>query len=145
MLFFTRIKQVTVQYMSLWIRWIKLWNCMSHQLWRSWKFVFPLNLSYPDHFITLVEFAATKQVQKLKFDFCIPSAPNPTESSYDPFYDGFLASPGAIRLYWLRDLCLRGVNVSDNVISYQVLILQLSVYWTSIYYWFLSPSQIWSF
>ena len=33
----------------------------------------------------MVEFAAIKQVQKLKLDFCITSAPNPNDLSYDVF------------------------------------------------------------
>ena len=61
----------------------------------------------------MVEFAARKQVEKLKLDIGVKLPIHDAE----PSYQGFLASQGSTttstRLYWLRDLYLSGVNVDD--------------------------------
>ncbi|KAF3436054.1 hypothetical protein FNV43_RR23146 [Rhamnella rubrinervis] len=74
---------------------------------------YPLHSKYSQGMNKWVEFAAKKQVKKLILDFCIRN------ESIDrvPFYDGgFLASSGSIKFHKLRDLYLRGVDVTDNVI-----------------------------
>ena len=63
----------------------------------------------------MVEFAARKQVKKLKLDIGVKLPIHDAE----PSYQGFLASQGSstttsTRLYWLRDLYLSGVNVDDE-------------------------------
>ncbi|KAF3437929.1 hypothetical protein FNV43_RR20685 [Rhamnella rubrinervis] len=78
---------------------------------------FPLNSNYSDHISKWVEFAARKQVKKLKLDLGVKLPVHDNESSYE----GFLASQGSTtsstRLYWLTDLYLRGVDVDDEAME----------------------------
>lgn len=72
---------------------------------------FPFNSMNSEDIDRWVEFAAEKQVKKLKFDFGIKI------HHTDQSYEGFLASQGTgRRLNSLRDLYLRGVNVDPKVI-----------------------------
>ena len=65
----------------------------------------------------MVEFSARKQVKRLKLDIGVKLPIHDAE----PSYQGFLASQGSTttstRLYWLRDLYLRGVNVDDEAME----------------------------
>ncbi|KAF3436712.1 hypothetical protein FNV43_RR19459 [Rhamnella rubrinervis] len=73
---------------------------------------FPLDSNYSHDIDRWVEYAARKQVKKLELDFCMKSRACTVLS-----YRNFLASPAASRLYWLKDLYLRGINVYDGVIE----------------------------
>lgn len=71
---------------------------------------FPFNSMNSEDIDRWVEFAAEKQVKKLKFDFGIKI------HHTDRSYEGFLASQGIGRRFnSLRDLYLRGVNVDPKV------------------------------
>ncbi|KAF3436049.1 hypothetical protein FNV43_RR23141 [Rhamnella rubrinervis] len=74
---------------------------------------YPLHSKYSQDINKWVEFAAKKQVKKLALNFCIRYQSTDKEPSYDC---DFLTSSGGIKFHKLRDLHLKGVDVTDNVI-----------------------------
>ncbi|KAF3435756.1 hypothetical protein FNV43_RR22848 [Rhamnella rubrinervis] len=73
---------------------------------------FPFNSKNSKDIDRWVEFAAEKQVKKLKLDFSVKVCHD------DDSYNGFLASQESNKgLYRLRDLYLRGVDVVDKAMS----------------------------
>ncbi|KAF3437394.1 hypothetical protein FNV43_RR20147 [Rhamnella rubrinervis] len=78
----------------------------------------PLDSLYSDDIDKWVEFSSEKQVKKLKLDFDVEDMRSFLFRMKDiTSYYCFLAPPSAIRLYWLKDLYLSGVNVVDKAIE----------------------------
>ncbi|KAF3436814.1 hypothetical protein FNV43_RR19567 [Rhamnella rubrinervis] len=111
-----RMSLVSRRWKNLWLKVPKVEFCYGHE---ALKVIFR-----PPNFKMYESVNLVNQVMKLhntttleELTICFPLDSNYSYDINRWSYKNFLASPAASRLYWLKDLYLRGINVGDKVIE----------------------------